>query len=262
MTTTTPTPTPVARMFKTRRQQLDWSQAELAARVSRSLPDGETLSQQTYAAFESGKTKSSKQKAYIAQTLGILAELLELELGLHDGSKSNLPPVESETTQIESNATDLGPIAPWDDQTPLDDDEVEVPLLKEVELAAGAGRQVVATNSTAKLRFGKLTLRRQGVQPENAVCVSVYGNSMEPVLPHGSTAGVDRGKTHIKDGDIYALEHNGHLRVKIVYRLPSGGVRLRSFNRDEHPDEEYSPDDIQRQDLVIIGRVFWYSVLR
>ncbi|WP_438501849.1 S24 family peptidase, partial [Neisseria meningitidis] len=56
-----------------------------------------------------------------------------------------------------------------------------------------------------------------------------------------SSIGVDTATTHITDGEIYALEHDGMLRVKFVYRLPGGGIRLRSFNREEYPDEEYSP---------------------
>jgi phage repressor protein C with HTH and peptisase S24 domain len=249
----TNSPSDTARLFKARRQELNITQAQLADMVTKILPPGEHLSQQTYAAFESGKSQSSKHRPHIAKALGILDKLLCLDLGVD---------YESPKQPIEANAAMLGPIEAWDDDTPLDDDEVEVPLLKEVELSAGSGRVSIQAHSKAKLRFGKITLRRQGVQPENAVCVSVYGNSMEPVLPHGSTVGVDRGKTTVKDGDIYALDHNGHLRVKILYRLPSGGMRLRSFNRDEHDDEEYGPEQIIEQNLSIIGRVFWYSVLR
>ncbi|WP_433770853.1 S24 family peptidase [Pseudomonas putida] len=253
MNTTKTSPSETARLFKARRQQLNLTQAQLAEMVSKILPPGEQLSQQTYAAFESGKSQSSKHRGHIAKALGILDKLLELDLGLS---------YEAPKQAVEPNAAMLGPIEAWDDDTPLDDDEVEVPLLKEVELSAGSGRVAIQAHSKAKLRFGKITLRKQGVQPENAVCVSVYGNSMEPVLPHGSTVGVDRGKTTVKDGDIYALDHNGQLRVKILYRLPSGGMRLRSFNRDEHEDEEYGPEQLAEQNLSIIGRVFWYSVLR
>lgn len=161
----------------------------------------------------------------------------------------------------ESNATVLGPIDVWDDDTPLDDDEVYVPFLKEVELSAGSGRTVVEQSHKQKLRFGKLTLRKQGVQPDNAVCVTVSGNSMEPVLPDKSTVGVDQGCTGVTDGKMYAIDHDGQLRVKILYRLPGGGIRMRSFNRDEHPDEEYSAQEMIDQNIQIKGKVFWSSVL-
>lgn len=160
-----------------------------------------------------------------------------------------------------SNAVLIGPLDAWDDETPLDDDEVYVPLLKEVELSAGQGRTCVQVSPRQKIRFGKLTLRRQGVQPSEAVCVTVHGNSMEPVLPDGSTVGVDRGTTVVSDGKMYALDHGGQLRVKTLYRLPGGGVRMRSFNREEHPDEEYSASEMAEHEIEVLGRVFWSSVL-
>jgi phage repressor protein C with HTH and peptisase S24 domain len=160
-----------------------------------------------------------------------------------------------------SNASFAGPIDVWDDDTPLDEDEVYVPFLKEVELSAGSGRTVVEQSNKQKLRFGKLTLRRQNVQPSEAVCVTVSGNSMEPVLPGGSTVGVDQGSTSVIDGKMYAINHDGQLRVKTLYRLPGGGIRLRSFNRDEHPDEEYTAQEMLDKQIVVVGRVFWSSVL-
>jgi len=36
---------------------------------------------------------------------------------------------------------------------------------------------------------------------------------------------------------------------------------MRSYNRDEHPDEEYSADDMLQKEIIVIGKVFWYSVL-
>lgn len=163
--------------------------------------------------------------------------------------------------QPKANATMLGPISVWDDDTPLDDDEVYVPFLKEVELSAGSGRTVIEKSSSRKLRFGKLTLRNQGVQFDQAVCVTVHGNSMEPVLPDGSTVGVDKGATSVKDGKMYAIDHDGELRVKTLYRIPGGGLRFRSFNQDEHPDEEYSAAELAEKHINVVGKVFWYSVL-
>ena len=155
---------------------------------------------------------------------------------------------------------DAAPISVWDDETPLGDDEVEVPFLREVELAAGLGRTAIEESDKLTLRFGARSLRKHGVQPENAVCVTITGNSMEPVLRSGATVGVDRGKREIIDGDLYALNHDGQLRVKQLYRLPGGGLRLRSFNRDEHPDEEYRLDEIRERGISVIGRVFWWAM--
>lgn len=149
----------------------------------------------------------------------------------------------------------------WDDETPLENDEVYVPFLKEVELSAGSGRTAIQQSSSRKLRFGKLTLRQQQVDPSDAVCVTVSGNSMEPVLPDGSTVGIDQGSTVVVDGKMYALDHGGELRVKVLYRLPGGGIRVRSYNSDEHPDEEYTHQEMMNQEIRVLGRVFWSSAL-
>lgn len=162
---------------------------------------------------------------------------------------------------FEPNAVALGYIAPWDDDTPLDDDEVEIPLLKEVRVAAGSGQISEEFFSGKKIRMGKYTLRHRGVNPDDAVCVTVAGNSMEPALPDGSTVGMDMAQTSIKDGKVYVIKHDGELRVKQVYRRPGGGIRLRSFNQAEHPDEEYTPEQMLDKDIRVVGKVFWSSVL-
>ncbi|WP_328590425.1 S24 family peptidase [Veronia nyctiphanis] len=154
----------------------------------------------------------------------------------------------------------LGNIEPWDSETGLDEDEVEVPLFTEVCLSAGPGAFPAPEVTGPKLRFARSTLTRKGIEPINAACAKVEGNSMEPVLPDSATIGVDTGNRTIKDGDMYAIDHDGMLRVKLIYRLPGGGLRLRSFNADEYPDEHYSKEESTA--ITIIGRVFWYSVLR
>ena len=81
-------------------------------------------------------------------------------------------------------------------------------------------------------------------------------------MPDGTTVGVNTADTGIRDGEIYALDHDGMLRVKYLYRKPGGGMMIRSQNQDEHPDEHYTAQDISNQNIRIIGRVFWWSVLR
>lgn len=166
----------------------------------------------------------------------------------------------SKEPKIQANAEWLGGFDLWDSNTPLRDDEVELPFFREVELAAGSGRSEVVENHGLKLRFAKSTLKKQNVQAQHAACVTVSGNSMEPALPDGATIGIDTSNTTIKNGDMYAIDHDGHLRVKLVYRMPGDVIRLRSFNIDEWPDEHYSGDDTNK--IKIIGRVFWWSVLR
>ena len=158
------------------------------------------------------------------------------------------------------NSSHLIPIEAWDDETPLGPDEVELPFYQEVELSAGKGSEVMLENGGRKLRFGRRSLQRKGVSPELAACVRVAGNSMEPVLPDGSTVGIDTAANQVQDGKMYAIDHAGQLRIKLLYRLPGGGLRIRSYNEHEHPDERYDAD-YTAENIRIIGKVFWYSVL-
>lgn len=163
-------------------------------------------------------------------------------------------------TATPSLKAEISPIEVWDDEIPLGPDEVELPFFREVELSAGNGSTVMLEENGRKLRFGKRTLQRKNIDPSSAACVPVSGNSMEPVLPHGSTAGVNLADTNIIDGKMYAIDHDGQLRVKLLYSLPGFGLRLRSYNTEEYPDERYDGPYV-RDHIRIIGKVWWYSVL-
>lgn len=167
---------------------------------------------------------------------------------------------EAEKLEVrESNAEWHAGFELWDGDTPLRDDEVALPFYREVELAAGSGSTFVQENGGCKLRFAKSTLKKSHIDPQHAACVTVSGNSMLPVLRHGTTVGVDTSKKSIIDGEMYAIDHDGMLRVKMLYRTPGGGIRIKSYNNDEFPDEFISPE--KAAEIKIIGWVFWWSVL-
>jgi phage repressor protein C with HTH and peptisase S24 domain len=155
---------------------------------------------------------------------------------------------------------ELVPMSIWDEDTPLDDDEVEVPYFAEVQLAAGSGMTHVVEVPGRKLRFSKATLREAGVSINDAMCARVHGRSMERMILDGAAVGVDRGQTDIIDGEIYAFDHEGMLRTKYLYKMLGGSVRARSENHEEYPDEIFTPE--QMAEIRILGRVFWWSTVR
>ena len=180
-----------------------------------------------------------------------------LEDGVPPVLRSFVGSAAAEPPQDLSNAEIVGEVVEWSDETPLSPGEVCIPFLKEVELAAGSGRTAVEVSTDRRLRFGKYSLKKKNVQAEHAVAVTVRGNSMEPNLPDGATVAVNTAETTVTDGKTYAINHAGQLRVKLLYRLPGGGLRIRSYNRDEHPDEEYTVEQMREQEISVIGRVFW-----
>jgi len=212
------------------------------------------MSQAAIGALEKRDSQHTKKLYELASALNKSPEYLltgsnKIEQKLKGGGAS------------EPEAEWLGPMDAWDSDTPLHDDEVELPLFREVEMAAGEGRTQVIENHGAKLRFAKSTLRRAGVDPDNAGCAVVRGNSMDRIIPDGTTIGVDKGSAAIRDGEIYAIDHGGMFRVKYVYRMPGGGLKLSSENEAEHPPEMYSADQV-KDAIRVIGRIFWWSVLR
>ncbi|EJT6830102.1 helix-turn-helix transcriptional regulator, partial [Escherichia coli] len=188
----------LAERVKERREALGITQTELAEKVG--------IKQQSIASIENGETKNPRKIFELATALKCSMQWLK-------------------TGEHESNATSLEGISLWDDDDVDDDDDVYLPFFKEAQLAAGNGRVVELDCDGRKLKFSLRSLRKLGVNPEDAACMSVWGNSMEPVLPDGATVAINTGNTEIKDGKIYALDHEGMARVKIVYRLPGGGIR-------------------------------------
>ncbi|WP_236421941.1 LexA family transcriptional regulator [Pseudomonas syringae] len=161
----------------------------------------------------------------------------------------------------ESNLELLGELSLWDDSDPVDDDECEVPYYAEVEFSGGDGMTEVVEVSDRKLRFSNATLKAAGVDGSSAAVARVKGRSMERLIMDGAAIGFDMSDTSIIDGEIYAFNHGGMLRVKYLYRLPQGAVRISSENDGEYPDE-IMPADKWREESRMLGRVFWWSTVR
>lgn len=137
--------------------------------------------------------------------------------------------------------------------------DVEVPVYKETETAPG--NTIIAEAPGKKIRLPLHVLQSMNINIDHAICVAMVGNSMADKIQDGSVIGIDRGLTRIIDGEMYAMEHGGMLRVKYLYRLPGNGLRLRSHNSAEHPDELFTAEQIEQQGIRVLGWVFWWSTL-
>lgn len=157
--------------------------------------------------------------------------------------------------------SEWGTVDAWDSSTPLPNDEVEVPFLKDIELAAGDGSFCEEDYNGYKIRFSKATLRRVGANTDGSgvICFPARGDSMEPIIPDGTTVAVDTNNKRLVDGKLYAISQQGAgdeklKRVKQIYRKPGGKLIIHSFNREN--DEEAEESSVE-----IMGRIFWYSVI-
>jgi phage repressor protein C with HTH and peptisase S24 domain len=184
----------------------------------------------------------------VAELLSVNAQWLRTGEGpKHPGEarmKSQHPPTVHRTRNDRSSARD----------------QLELPVYNE-QHNHGARRTVVSEIPNRKIRLSRRVLDTMDVELHNAICIAMAGSSMADKIQDGSLIGVDRGKIHVIDGEIYALEHDGMLRVKYLYRLPGGGLRLRSHNASEYPDELFTAEQIQEQHIQVLGWIFWWSTL-
>ncbi|ELU3013108.1 helix-turn-helix transcriptional regulator [Salmonella enterica] len=203
------------------------------------------VSQAAIQKIETGKAVQTTKLVDIARALKVRPEWLGSGLGAM--TDDTIPP-ESEWGRVDA----------WDKNTPLPDDEVEVPFLKDIEFAAGNGSCTNEDYNGFKLRFSKATLRRIGARTDGSgvLCFPARGNSMEPVIPDGATVAINCDDKRIVDGKVYAINQDGWKRLKLLYRTGPDKLSIRSFNSEEHP-----PEEAELSNVEVIGRMFWSATL-
>lgn len=148
-------------------------------------------------------------------------------------------------------------VEPWDSNTPLDDDEVEIPFFKDFSFACGSGSiNDFIFNEKRKLRMSKSTLRNLSITKDNAVAATASGDSMSPTIQDGDTIHIDLGRKDIKDGRIFVICLGGLNYAKRLYNLPFGGVRIVSDNSEEYPEINLTAEEKETQQFQVIGWVW------
>ena len=125
--------------IKAARKHAHLSQVQLAQAVG--------MTQTSISDLERGKSRATSFVAQIAGACGVNPLWLAEGRGemLAERGQANAGP----------NASWLGAVESWDDETPLDADEIELPFYKEIELSGGKGSTVILQTGGRKLRFGK-----------------------------------------------------------------------------------------------------------
>ena len=201
-------------------------------------------SQSKIAALESGRNKKPTNIIELSEILGVSAYWLETGKG------------EMHPSPAQDEIKDIHRPMLWSSADPLpEDDYTFAPYMKEQAFCGGAGSFEIPDYNGFRLPFGKATLRRKSISPDNVFCCTLTGDSMEERIAEDAAIAVDAGEKTIRDGKIYAFRHGDLFRVKYLSRLPGGRVKIKSHN-PAYDDEEAGLEDIE-----VIGRVFWWSVL-
>ncbi|WP_151838968.1 XRE family transcriptional regulator [Acinetobacter radioresistens] len=158
---------------------------------------------------------------------------------------------------VSQNSQELQPLSEWDETTPIEEDEIEIPFFQNFSFDCGSGSVGEALKAQSQaLRISKATLRDLGIEKENAVATGASGDSMKPTIKDGDTIYLDLGRKTIKDGKIFAICHGGLFVAKRLYNLPMGGVRIVSDNTAEYPEVLLTAEERKEQEFEVIGWVW------
>ncbi|WP_269914825.1 S24 family peptidase [Acinetobacter sp. HY1485] len=144
-----------------------------------------------------------------------------------------------------------------DSNSQLDIDELEVPHYKEVSIPFNISDFAkIKGKEKTKMRISNSTLVKYNVAIENAFAITATGDSMSPVINNNAVVYVDLGTTNIIDGKIYAISHGGLFEFKYLYRLPKGGVRIVSANKQEYPEVILTAEQVIEEEFSVIAYAF------
>lgn len=147
------------------------------------------------------------------------------------------------------------PILTWEHREDLPPGEFALVRRLSVKLSAGNGHEHVELGQDETLApqaFRADWIRKMRLRPDRLASMTADGDSMLDRIQNGDALVVDLSQTEVLDGKVYALWYNGGERVKRLYRLPGGGLRIASDN------PHYQTIDVTSTDMEhvhIIGRV-------
>lgn len=229
----------LAKRVKGRRQLLKLNQEQLAAISG--------LGQGDISKIERGDIQQTTKVAQLARALQCDAFWLATGEGDETGGSAS-------TGADPPQAHGMTPILAWEHPDELPPGEfVLVPRL-DVVLLAGNGHEQIELKLTQERpeAFRADWIRDMRLKPSKLAAMRTSGESMEPTIHDGDSVLVDISQTKVIDGNVYALWYEGGERVKRLFTLPGGGLRIASDN-PRHQAIDLVPE--RAGDVRIIGRV-------
>jgi phage repressor protein C with HTH and peptisase S24 domain len=209
----------------------------------------------TISALENRDSSRSQYFPQLARALGYTVEEMSRPDFTVYGADGKVTVIELKHHVAEPQAAyGMEPILAWEHQDDLPPGEfVMVPRL-DVHLSAGGGREqveieLVKDNPQA---FRSEWIRLMRLKPAKLAAMRAAGESMEPTIHDGDSLLVDTSQIEVVDGKVYALWYDGGERVKRLFRLPGGVLRIVSDN-PRFPSLEVPPAELEH--VRVIGRV-------
>ena len=134
----------------------------------------------------------------------------------------------------------------------MDEDNLLVPLTRDVRAAAGSGEMVFYEAEQLKVEIPR-TLLPGWARPRGLSCIRAAGDSMEPTLNDGDMILLDSTQTEPMDGKVFVLHTEDGLVVKRL-RASDDGWTMTSDN------PAYRPRPVGEWDQSV-GRLAWSGPL-
>lgn len=128
-----------------------------------------------------------------------------------------------------------------------------IPMV-EARLSAGPGSLETSGEYERTYAFRSDFLHRKG-NPRDMVLMRVEGDSMQPEIMHNDVVLIDRSKTQIRLGRIFAVGFEEAIYLKRIDMLP-GKIVLKSAN-PAYPPVELDIREQQGDSFRVIGQVLW-----
>lgn len=227
------------------RKSLGLSQRAFAASVG--------TSHATIAFVESGEREPSRGLLRkLGDAHGISADWL-----LNGSGEALLPPSRSLAAR-HGSVEQVDPTRPDHGDVRFDGIEYAFARRMALSISAGNGLEAVDDGEAEGLAFPVSWLRRQGINADLAVLVSVTGDSMAPAIPDGALVLIHVAERSIASPGIYAFNLDGASFVKRLVPQSSeadgrpGAVAIMSDNHS-YPPIVLSGKDLNR--ITVVGRV-------
>lgn len=150
---------------------------------------------------------------------------------------------------------------------PVPDGYVAIDYYDDVFVSAGNGYLNLEKPSNNKMLFPVDLIKECNVEPATTKVIHVRGESMFPKLKDGQAISIDMSAKTIYDGEIYAFQVGDDTKIKYLFNWNDegkGGFKAVSANSDKNqfPDEYYSPSRIESEGITILGQYWWKQVVK